>query len=99
MKHKIFSTQIQSPLNLSAKCFYGFLEKHWCRAGKIHQIVCMNYQRLEVVLLPQTAHLSALRTAEFIGGPLPWTGGEHLKRVAAQPVGTFRSIMHATGTG
>src|SRR6266550_2080636 len=98
MKHKIFSTQVQSTLNLSAKCFDGFLQEQRCRTGKIHQIASMNDQRFEVVLLPQPAHLHALWTAKFIGRPLPRTRGEYLKRLTAQPISPFRSMLHATGT-
>src|SRR3989442_5360405 len=99
MKHKIFSTQIQSTLNFTTKRFNGFLQEQWSRTGKIHQIVGMNHQRFEVVLLPKPAHLGALWTAKFIGRPLPRTGGEHLKRVAAQPVCPLRRILHAAGAG
>src|SRR2546421_12872740 len=98
MKHKIFGAKVQSTLNLTAKCFNGFLQEQWIHTGKIHQIVGMNHQRFELVLLSKPAHLSALGTAEFIGGPLPRTEGEHLKRIAPQPVSPFRSILHATGT-
>src|SRR6266446_1767914 len=99
MKHKIFSTQVQSTLNLPAKCFNGFLQEQWSRTGKIDQIVGVNHERLEVVLLPKPAHLGALRTAKLIGRPLSRTGGEHLKRIAPQPVRTFRRILHPTGAG
>src|SRR6266850_372321 len=97
MKHKIFSTQVQSALNLTAKRLNGFLQEERSRTGKIHQIVGMDHQRFEIVLLSKAAHLSALRTAKLIRRPLPWTGGEHLKRIATQPVCAFGSILHATG--
>src|ERR1700676_50021 len=57
----------------------------------------MNCHRLGVILFPQAHHLIALRSAQFIGCPLTWTGRENLERIAAQPIGTFSCILDPTG--
>ena len=97
MQHQELRTESQRSLHLAAKCHDRLGMKVGVAARQIHQVVGMDDQRLQSVLLAQAIHLVALRTRQVIGLPLPRARGENLERVAAQPVGAFRRILHSTG--
>ena len=99
MEHEIVGADSQRTLDFSAKRLDGFLQELLVGAGQIHQIICMDDQRLEIVFCAESGHLLALQFAQFVGSPLARAGRENLKRVAAKAMGAFGRIVDASGGG
>ena len=99
MQDQIFRTQSKRPLHFAPECLHRLLQKNFIRTREIHQVIGVNHQRLQIVGGSQAVHLGTLRLTKFIGRPLPWAGGENLKRIAAQAVSPLGRILHASGRG
>src|ERR1700730_15397408 len=99
MQHEIVSAQGQPPLQFASKCCNRFLQEWRPHSCQVDQIIGMNYQRLKVILLAQSAYYLALAAAQRIGLPLPRTGREYLKGIPAKPVCAFGSLLHAARNG
>src|SRR6202051_3420956 len=95
MQHELVSAQSQPALEFASKRCNRFFQERRIQSRQIDQIIRMNHQRLEVILLAQSAHPLALAAPKRIRSPLPRTGRKYLKSIAAEPISPLRRILHA----
>ena len=97
MQHQVVRLQGQGALDFTAKGCDRLGVKFRIAAGKIHQVVGMDGQGLQVVLRAEATHLVNMAACQLIGLPLAWARGENLQRVAAKPVSALGSKVYSSG--
>src|SRR5271170_7942948 len=95
MKHKIFRTQRQSALNLSAKRGHRFSPDLMRLTAQVDQITRVNHEWRAVISLSQLLQLARMIGIDAAGSPHARAGRKYLESVCADFMGAFGGFKDA----